>query len=347
LALRWVKNNIAKFGGNCSSITIFGESAGAMSVAVHLTSPKSAGLYDKAIMESNPIVEYQNYSAALSIGENFTRSVGCQLNDLRCLQNLNSNKVLANTQESLTAWVPVIGGQELPDSPLKLFKQGRYNKVPTIIGTTGNEAAIFIPFLFPNNLSASSYESLVRNDYPDHNISQQVLELYPARENYDNRITYAQIATHQQWACPSAQIILAVNQYNPPGKGGYLYYLEHVPSFGSLLFGPVCGQTTCHAQDLFFVWNTLELTTNGDYNLTSQEATLALTIQEYWGQFSKTGVPSGPGQVQWPRYVRNSNTSLIFDIPASYTSSGHLQRYCNFWESLATKVAQADLFNPL
>jgi len=330
LALQWVQNNICKFGGNRRSITIFGESAGAMSVSIHLVSPLSAGLFHKAIMESNPITEYQNYSMGLSTGASFAQALGCSPSNLTCLQNVDANTIISNSADSLTMWTPWIGGPQLPDAPLTLFKQGRYNRVPTILGTNGNEAALFLGFTLTTNLSASAYEALVRADFP--HLYQQVLALYPSQPNADNRINYGLITTHRTWACPGAQIILAVNQYNPSDKGGYLYYFEHIFSFGAL-FGSLCAESVCHAEDLFFVWDTVEFVSQGYLSLTAEEAVLSHTLQTYFGRFSATGIPSAPGQVQWPRFVRSSNISLVFDTPASYTSRGYLQKYCNFWDS--------------
>jgi len=190
--------------------------------------------------------------------------------------------------------------------------------------------AYFVPRLIPFSLSALQYEGLVQSEYP--NTYQQILTLYPPQANIDNRLTYALLLTHQLWSCPSAQIILSVNKYNDPENGGYLYYLDHVGSFGSLL-GPFCGEAVCHGEDIIYVWDTLSFISQGLYNLTPDEQVLSNTIQRYWGYFSATGKPKGPGQIEWPRFVRESNISMVFDTPTNYHKAGQLQQYCNFWDS--------------
>jgi len=335
--LEWVRDNIGKFGGDSSSVTIFGESAGGMSVSVHLVSPLSAGLFHKAIMESNPISECHSYSEALTSGSNFAKAVGCDPSDTKCLRSLDASVVLSNSLGG--GWEATIdgteGGQQLPDYPLNLFKQGKYNKVPTILGTNTNEEALFVSYFIPTQLSASDYEALVKAQFPK--TYQQILELYPSQENYDNRITYGLLLTHETWSCPGAQIILSVNKYNPSESGGYVYYFEHVPSFPSWI-EPICRETVCHAEELSFVWDTVEFISHGLFNMTPEEKELTKTMQTYWGHFSATGTPAAAGQIGWPRFVLTSNTSMVLDTPTNYASPGHLQKYCNFWDSQSASL---------
>jgi carboxylesterase type B len=95
LALQWVNANIANFGGDITSITIFGESAGAGSVGVHLMSTKSSGLFDKAIMESNPLsLPFKLNSEAATYGAKLAKDVGCDGGDLNCLRNVTVQSIV-------------------------------------------------------------------------------------------------------------------------------------------------------------------------------------------------------------------------------------------------------------
>jgi len=166
----------------------------------------------------------------------------------------------------------------------------------------------------------------------------EVLALYPPQDDYDNRITYGYLLTHQGWACPGAQIILSINKYNPAGSGGFIYYFEHIDSFPNW-HEPICGEAVCHAEELAFVWDTVEFVSHDLFHMTPEEEVLANTMMRYWGQFSKTGNPSLPDLPTWNPFVTASNQSIILDTP-TYADAGHIQKYCDFWDSQAFSSRQ-------
>jgi len=285
-------------------------------------------------MESNPITECHSYQSALNSGASFAKAVGCDPSDSKCLRNVPADTVKSNSGGG--GWEATIdgtvGGQNLPDYPLNLVKQGKYNRVPTILGTNKNEEALFVALVMERPLNASAYEALIQTSYPKN--YQQVLALYPAEDNYDNRITYGYLLTHQNWACPGAQMILNINKYNPQGSGGYIYYFEHIDSFPNW-HEPICKEAVCHGEELAFVWNTVDFVSKGLFEMTPEEKALTKSMQTYWGQFSATGVPSTSGQVNWPTFLSNTNTSMVLDTPNVYTSPGHIQKYCNLWDTIS------------
>ena len=182
-AMFWVRDNIARFGCDPNSITIWGESAGAMSVAVHLVSPGSRGLFHRAIMESNVAgFQYQNEAAQrLTFGKEFLKLTGChEWSNVTCLQNMDAHDVIGYGEKASGSaleglldriledghiedafamqWSPVVDMKELTDQPLKLFDSGHWAKVPVLLGSNQDEGATFIfagindvlpEFLFP------------------------------------------------------------------------------------------------------------------------------------------------------------------------------------------------------
>ena len=127
MALTWVKNNIGNFGGNPSTVAIFGESSGGASVVGHLVSPRSTGLFSSAIVESQATETFPTLASLMSKSELLvTNVIGCQGDDanviVNCLRNADVSKF--NSEESQKVFYPsiVVDGTIIPDNPISLFK---------------------------------------------------------------------------------------------------------------------------------------------------------------------------------------------------------------------------------
>ena len=153
LALQWVVDNIANFGGDPNNITIFGESAGGMSVAAHLVSPPSAGLFQRAIIHSDPFtLSTKTRENALATGERFAQNVNCTF-DLECLRTVPMRDIAFNGNvgtagrtavlRDLLTWSPTIDDRNLFAEPLAAFQSGQAHDVPIIIGTNADEVTLF------------------------------------------------------------------------------------------------------------------------------------------------------------------------------------------------------------
>lgn len=167
MALQWVRQNIRYFGGNPQLVTIFGESAGAFSVMWHLVSPKSKGLFQAAIMESGTVdvtFFFQPLAQAKAYYEDLAKRLGCPTSpsQLECLRKLPA-PTLIEVESGLDGhrpkvrsplWPlmpngPAIDGTEsgLLDVPMKLVREGRFNRVPLLLGSNENGGSIFEPML--------------------------------------------------------------------------------------------------------------------------------------------------------------------------------------------------------
>lgn len=180
LALRWIQSNIASFGGDPTRVTIFGQSAGGMSVSLHLVSPLSKGLFHRAIVQSGPS------STPLFCGkvtkplqlEAFAKAINCSLgnNVVECARGKTVEEILkgqmAITMGSykgpLDIVGPVVDGEFLPDLPENLFGAGNFNDVDVIMGFTSNEGALLPlirpPELFKDGVEKEFFETVVREE---------------------------------------------------------------------------------------------------------------------------------------------------------------------------------------
>ncbi|XP_013779866.1 acetylcholinesterase-1-like [Limulus polyphemus] len=160
LALLWVKNNIFAFGGDPDKITIFGESAGAVSVSLHLVSPQSRGLFNRAILQSgsfyHPLTD-ANPTLIIVRGEMFARSLGCAdentslinepKNVVHCLRKLSIQKLIKEEskliKEIAVSFTPTYGDDFLPINSLEALNNEDLNTVDLLIGNNRNEDSIF------------------------------------------------------------------------------------------------------------------------------------------------------------------------------------------------------------
>lgn len=164
LALRWVRDNIAKFGGDSHNVTVFGLSAGGMNVTTHLISPGSAGLFDKAIIQSGSyLLDTPSLSYAETMGEAFANRVGCvkrtAAETTACLRALSVAEILAHLRTLLTEDNPprmdkflrpggaysqmTVDGQILPETQRLAIDAGHIHRVPVLLGSVSNEEPEF------------------------------------------------------------------------------------------------------------------------------------------------------------------------------------------------------------
>jgi len=314
-ALKWVKGNIAAFGGNPTNVTIFGESAGAESVDMLLVSPQSKGLFKRAISESGPqwhfgfLPPITSLSDGEKIGGQFATELGCSSasDPLAAMRAKTPDELLTTwgwTEQKVSPpiglqFFPVVDGWFLPDQPTTLFKEGKQHDVGVIIGSNKDDGSEFGGLGQLNKVTAAQYQSLVQSNAGQS--AAEVLNLFPAQTDAQVPAAMSDLMTQMDFA--SFPRFVAGSVVKTKSKA-FLYQFTRVPPTEA---GAQLG--AYHAAELPYVFGNLD--TSQGYNQT--DLTLSKTIVGYWTSFAKTGNPNGSGQVEWPSYGNSDQNLALGD----------------------------------
>jgi para-nitrobenzyl esterase len=314
-ALEWVQRNIAAFGGDPANVTIFGDSAGAWSVCSQLASPKSKGLFARAIMHSGACSNALYFTAreAEAQSHQLAAKVGCAGDgEISCMRK-KSAKELANAlpfRRGLLLlpgvwWGPVIDGVELPRLPLESMKRGESAEVPLVIGTARDEG--FLHTYRYDHVEPSELTWFARGVFGD---EKKILEHYAGRNPKD---ALNDIVSNGIFSCNSRRVARTLTARGVPV---YLYEWAHtMDDKKAHKFGAT------HGIDLFFLWGG-----SGGIGLSEREQPLSRTMIEAWSRFAHAGDP-------WPRYTLEGDQNFTFELPPKM--SAHLKSdECDFWDRL-------------
>ncbi|XP_070548992.1 acetylcholinesterase-like [Ptychodera flava] len=377
-ALKWVKENIAAFGGDANKVTIFGESAGSTSVEHMLLSPMSEGLFHRAIMQSGtssmfggPHVDAEGQATlAYGIGNMF----GCQQDNtedlVRCLRTVPAKEFtpILNPEEGVLATIPGIDpdiaanpyapyfdGQLITVLPSDLRNPGTIKKtgIDILIGANADEGTLFLAYLVPKQIKSSEV-TLSRAVYEQYfsaflfgsfksnpTILDAIKLTYVPWEDADSDdANYA--GAYSQMQGDHTFVCpsdLSARAYAQSGANVYVYHMTHVPA--TLMTG-IPWMRAGHGEDIPFVFG-LHFSPVRNWTMPADEVAMSRNIIRYWTNFAKTGNPNLPES--------EANSSLAdwprFEVPGleykelSLTMENKRAlkaRECALWNDFIPKV---------
>jgi len=319
-ALRWVRDNIAVFGGDPQRVTLFGESAGAGLVTTLLAAPAAEGLFAGAIAQSSPATSVYDTERAQRVAVSVLDRLGIAPSDVEALRDAPIAAILAASQQvfdevpvrtpGTLAFVPIVDGDLLHDYPVKLAQQGRSHPVPLIIGTNKHEAALFwlmrSPLMPITPRAITSMFTQIAAEQPDLQLPTEE-QIVAAYSRMGRKARSLRVATDVGFRMPSVWLAEGHARVAPV----YLYRFDYATPLWKLLL-----VKAAHATELPYVWGNLGAPKDPTLRLGGAKTAKAVSkrVRTRWINFATHGKPAGPaGEPEWTAYQETDRACLVID----------------------------------
>ncbi len=310
-ALEWVHDNISGFGGDLGRVTVFGESAGAIDIGVLMCSPLAQGLFQRAIMESGPVLAFANDPAPREkeeqSGAKFATWLGvgqeAPLEELRAIPAATLFEKADTYSKTNQISEAMIDGWVLRSSPAEVFADSRQLPVDFIIGNNGREMSAFRLLAGAGPSNSGGNEGLRKTLSIFYGHADSVVGAFFVVDN-----TLKRTAAADSWfndavaVCPEMGMATLQNR---TGHRAYIYqFLRSIPGKGEAALG------SFHSLELPYIFGALDQPQWSWLKFSRDDQQLSDQLQTYWTNFAKTGNPNGAGLPVWPVFERKTQVVL-------------------------------------
>jgi para-nitrobenzyl esterase len=310
-ALAWVRDNIDAFGGDPENVTLFGESAGAMSVATLLGTPSARGLFHRAVMQSGAAHNISTRDQAATVAEQLMKQLGIDALDTGALERLPVDEIV-RAQRDVTLrlgiqlgtlpWQPSAGDDLLPEAPLAAIESGLSSQVPVLIGTNRDEWKLFmLGDRKGRRLDEEGLRSRLERTIPGSDSSgvpwaERAVEAYAGlrRGQATPSEKWIAIQTDRIFRYPAMRLAELHAAHTP---ATYAYLFTWTPPVGRDRVG------AAHGIEIPFVFGTLrEPLLRPVFTLAPGAMELSRRMLDAWVHFARDGAPGHDDLPSWPRY---------------------------------------------
>jgi para-nitrobenzyl esterase len=337
-ALRWVRDNIAGFGGDPRNVTMFGESAGGQSVLSNLVSPGARGLFARAIDQSGAYgLILPTLGQAQALGTAFATQAGCADQSAACMRRLPVTIILAN-QAGVAFRTTILDGTVLPQSIDVALKNGNFGRVPLMLGSNHDEGRLFVAGQFDlagAPLTAAGFAGFVKGSLPS--IAATVLAQYSLAGFPSPDLALATLETDAIFSCNTLRTGAAAARFAPVFQ--YEFADENAPQ---IFLPPVSfPYAATHASEIPFVFDRFVQPGNGSQAapLTPAEQALARSMVRYWTNFAKRGDPNGLGVPSWTPIGSGQTAIQSLAERPKPTFDFATDHKCGFWTPIISVQA--------
>ena len=301
-ALQWVQRNIKNFGGDPSKVTIFGESAGAVSCHILCASPLAKGLFRACISQSGGFMSSLNVvtqEVAQMYGQMFMGQL--KKNSIAEMRQMDA-KSLTGNDANFQLCIPIIDGYVIPEPVYSLYQKGQYNDVPVLIMHNSDEGAVSF-----DAVSDEMYQqqmSQLPGQWGDH-----VTLYYPGTTAEERLFSLRDLIRDVSFGWPS--YAWATLQKQTGKSPVYMAYLAQKSD--STVYAKGNRRGAAHADDMMYLKGVFD----DKAEKYPQEKKVSDLMQQYWVNFAKTMNPNGEGLPNWPVYEEDKTTVMQFNNGAS------------------------------
>ncbi|MEC4722444.1 carboxylesterase family protein [Noviherbaspirillum sp. CPCC 100848] len=339
--LKWLRQNIASFGGDPKRIFLFGTSAGGGNLCALMTSPQARGLFHGAAMQSSVPTgcEMQTLAdAEQGTGQRIAQLTGCdqagtragnkaddRLADIAaCLRGKSMKDIVRALPGTFGVlprlYGPNVDGHVFPRQPIEIIRERGHSAMPVIVGNSTEETMLFVNAVGPVT-DATSYAAGIEKVFGSSNAAA-IASRYPLQAYPTPRAAFVSLTTDALFTCQSRRVARTLTEAGNPPVYRYLFAHALQNDAQQKALGAV--HTIEHA--FLFPWQ-------GSYRPTGDDLKIQNAMIAYWSAMARTGAPGSAGGVAWQPSTKAQDAYLEI-APALSMKSGAQDAHCDFWDGV-------------